>query len=558
MEPRNKIQIFARNQLAVARTEKLESQWLGDLMIMPYRGEVVSNEKLPLAKGGESSYIELARVKLPSKLGGKTMRQLVIELCNQNAIQFDLEDTAKAKFTSATTALPGQYASDDDVSSSMTTAEFVPTFVASSLMGHKVIAVSYSLHGDAGLRLDHFHLQEGTANCTDNVNNRHKSLRATEIPNQSDWDLQDEKRAQLLRNACVVMFIEYKQSTDSWSVTRKLSKIKMYLVNPMILNTNGLEIDERQAANFVSVMKRRAKELAADFLGQPVSYTLDEFHKEIRTHLARYNISAERTDIFEHSLLKLAGIDDTPTECHYGPEWDAKPFFVMHLGLSQEVVSIFVKKLQEKFGSDFCQFTPTLNERYDTSTQAVSFLHVEVMRQLPAIKKSIDEILADQRNLTGYQRYSDGKGTFYSELSAKLNLSSIKSTIDLDEAIRAVLSRKAPCGEELVLAQFAQGAGYVGAMMDVYFYFENSKAAAEEFVRKFNDVFSSVSSMPARLVRTNARVKSGSYNKDIDLCEIAIAGELLCSYVFLKEIENEMMMPVEDMPDLVEQIGGGR
>ena len=325
---------------------------------------------------------------------------------------------------------------------------------------------------------------------------------------------------------------------------RKMSKINLYLVGAMVVNTNDkvLEPDECQQA--LSIMRARAEELN-QFLLPYKAYFYSHLSSELNGHLKKYSVSTT-SDIFEHSILRLASIDEPPRVCRFEDSKKTPQFFFMDLGLSSSSIGALVENLQTRFGADICQHTPEFNRN---GLQAVRFSLEAISRNMPAIKESMDAILSDARSLSAYQHYSRKEEPQYNDVVRKLM--SITSKYGLSaqhtDCVEMILLHMFGCTEELKTARFREGDGYLGKMLDTHFCWDISEAASRALVDTINQQFPS----QARFIRSDARV---SDKGPIDLREIAIESRLLSSREFLALFEDTLNKLLEEQPLFIEKL----
>lgn len=616
--------IFATNQRAVATISKVGTSTIDtvvrNLQIKPnIHGESDSQPLQPLTQS-ESFEIDLNKITLPIQMGGGNLHDLIQRLCKQYHIEMDSnENMHRALFVPVVTALAGQHAKEDTDCDDVTKAEFVPVF-SSTWTEKRVLAISFSLNGETGLRIDLMKVK-GNMTCLGRESQASTALQAIEIPNQLAMQLQDEKPevfTQLQKNACLVAFVEFdlippRLTHETWrgtvlgaeptrgmtrggsgeetthgmskgvsaytvigqgshtqdhsqstteTGTRRLTKISVYVVGAMVVNTNEQELSFEQANTVGKMMQMRAQELGSQYQACKV-YTFSELNTDLNRYLQKNNVNTSYTDIFEHAMLHLASITENPRECHFNKSEKTPQYFFMDLGISQASVEKFVHNLKKRFGEDFCEFTPTFNQR---NTYAVRFSLSAVRQQMGFIQQAMDSILSDPRNLLAYQKYARREPTPFESLGTTLNKIAQEADISLykTDCAEIVLLKMFGCEEELHHARFRPGESYVGQMMDIDFFLDISEKAAKELVQKINQQFThsnnssssssnnnSTENAPARFVRSGARITDKG---NVNLCEIVIDASLLCSKEFQALFKETLNNLLENCPLLIEQL----
>ncbi|MEO7049841.1 MAG: hypothetical protein ABI091_31340, partial [Ferruginibacter sp.] len=320
---------------------------------------------------------------------------------------------------------------------------------------------------------------------------------------------------------------------------RKLRKIHVYLIGAIVVNTNEQALVPAQCENIANLMQARANELNNFYL----PYKTYKFHNltaEMESYTQKYNTTWTHTDIIEHAILRLGSIDENPTECHTNPSQRTPQYFFIDFGLSIASINKLVANLQAIFGNEFCQYTPEFNQR--NGTLAVRFSLELVSKNISFIKKNIDEILSEPRNLLAYQKYSRQESSAYNNVVNQL--SAITQGLGINtrtDCVEMVLLKMFSCEEELSTARFQPGKTYVAKMLDTHFFFDISENAAKQLVDKINQTFPN----QARFICANTRLADKGLTL---LSEISIDNTLLCSQAFLLMFKDTLNNFSENNP----------
>ena len=611
--------IFAANQRAIENIRRVNAlgnagKKVNNLQIQPnINGEADKQPAMPLAKG-ETFQIELTKLPVPDQCGGGNVRDLIKRLCGQFQIKTEGRNTRQAQFTPVVTALAGQYPDHDTTFKGVTKAEFVPVYHSNYSQKH-VLAISYSLNGETGLKTD-LMLVDGSMTCLGRKSQSTSAMQAIELPNQlaaSLHDQQPELFDQLQKSSCIVVFVEFdviqphhdweesgnirvagleslrgesqdgpvmrgtSKGISAFSVvgqgsyaydhshtvcetgTRKLSNIHVYGVGAMVVNTHEQELTDLQAANIETMMRMRAKELGRIYSAHK-TYTYNDLDNAIAAHIEKkYGISTTNTNIFENAMLKLTPIDENPYRCRFKPSLETPESFYMDLGISADAMLNFIAHLQQLFGHDFCCWTPSHN-------LPVCFSLSAVMSNIDAVKKSIDDILASPRNLIAYQQYNRKQPTPFAQPSCLLGkFQGFIKNIDPEfksDIFEVVLLNMFGCEEELHKARFKNGESYVGKMLDTHIYLDISEQATREMVARINSEFPNASidgGAPARFIQSNARIADKStvdlWGKGtVNLCELVIDSGFVMSDQFVSRFKDTLDRLIEEKPLLIEKL----
>lgn len=593
--------IFQINQDTVKNIINSDSvkTCIGSLRIQPNINGMADNQPAqPLVKGNTIN-VDLNKITLPSKLGGGTLKNTIIDLCYSNNILFDSHESInRASYTPVITAIAGQHDMNDADCKGVTKAEFVPVFDAGNST-KRVLAISYSSNGETGIRTDVLKVS-GSMTCLGRANKNSTSMQAIEIPNDIAMEVSNDNPElfkKLQENSCMVVFVEFNlqqdnyntyessyrgsgergvtrgysdegnskgisgysvigqgSSTQDMSITigesgiRKLSQIYIYNVGALVVNTNEKKLSSEQSKTIVDMMKLRVDELnnlSNNFKAQDYTSLLSEMNEFLR----QFGVNTKTSDIFEHAMLKLAEITEQPKLCKTCASQKTPEYFFMDFGLSVQSINQLQVKLREIFGRNFCEYTPQFNQG---GSQAMRFPIIEVMANMSAIQKCINEILSNPRNLFAYQQYSNGNSdaaargfNTYNSLLNKAGLSPLKS-----HCFEIVFTKMFGCDEELSAARFTKGKDYIGEVADFCFYLRISDTAAKNLVNEINKCFPGQYAK-ARFIRSDARVADKG---NIRFCEIIIDTSLLISEPFLNLFTKTLNNLIENEPLLIERL----
>lgn len=597
--------IFATNKEAITGIKKAPNVTtrIDRLKITNFIGGT-EQDKQPLVHG-ESFEIDLGRINF----GLETAQETVQKICRDNDISFD-KSSYSAQFTPVIVALPGSHAGDDHHFTGVTNAEFTPVFKSDD-QDRRVFAACAPLNSGTGKRLDHLKVFRRTEMPCINRHGHRQSLnsaiQAIEIPNSTVAEMSGEQpeRFKLLQEqAALVIYIEYDlippqpsrssggvpssardggfqsarheiveqsvggaEQVSPYSVieqggrvenrsisvsepgTRRLSSIKVYLVGAMVVNTNGQRFTQEQCNHVALLMQKRAQELNQLYLPYK-TYTFENLIAAVNNHIRHHSIDTYSTDIFEHAMLKSGAVDENPSTCSYKKSSSNSKYFDMELGISFEAAATLVRNLKQRFGSDICEH---LSERYPYSTpRVIQFSLAAISKIFPTIQQSLDEILSVPRNLLAYRNFSHKKSPIFEEVMAHFNnlMKTAGISIQRTDATEIVLLRMLGCKEELHHARFQAGSTFSGRMLDVNFFLDISETAARQIIDVINLRFQS-GTTPARFLSANSKL---SDQPQINFCEIAIDGKLLCSNEFLLAYKDTLTKLIEDEPLLIESL----
>jgi hypothetical protein len=326
---------------------------------------------------------------------------------------------------------------------------------------------------------------------------------------------------------------------------KKLKKIHVYLIGAIVVNTNEQTLVPAQCENIAKLMQARANELNNLYLPYK-TYKFHNLNAEMEDYVKKYNITCTHTDILEHAILRLGSIDENPTGCQTNPSQQTPQYFFIDFGLSIASINKLVSNLQAIFGNEFCEYTPQFNPR--NGLRAVRFSLELVSKNSSLIKKNIDEILAEQRNLLAYQKYSRQESSAYNNVVKQL--SAITQYLGINtksDCVEIVLLKMFSCEEELTTARFQPGITYVAKMLDTHFFFDISENAAKQLVDRINLTFPN----QARFICANTTLADKGATL---LSEISIDNTLLCSQAFLLRFKDTLNTLAEDNPLLIEKL----
>lgn len=604
--------IFDANQQAVGNILKVSANTVGNLQIKPNINGEADSQALQPVKFSDSFEIELSKLSLPNQCGVGTLRDAIQRLCQENNIQSD-EKIDTATYTSVVTALAGQHAESDADCASVTKAEFVPVFnsindeirvlvLCYSLNGETKLRVDHIKVRGSMTCLGR---KSGSTSALRAI--EIPNLLAAEMRED-----RPELFAQLQKNACLVAFVEYdliqpqpvyaasssmfatrggpvmrggdigmtrggfdesfsssatrgggSKGVSAYSVIgqgsqaqdhsssvyesgqRKLRKIHVYLIGAIVVNTNEQALVPSQCENIANLMQARANELNNFYLPFK-TYKFHNLTAEMESYVQKYSINCAYTDIIEHAILRLGSIDENPTECRTNPSQRNPQYFFIDFGLSIASINKLVANLQAIFGNEFCQYTPEFNRN---GLQAVRFSLELFSKNISFIKKSIDEILSEPRNLLAYQKYSRQESSAYNDVVDHFAWITQALGINLQntDCAEMILLKMFSCEEELNVARFQPGESYIAKILDTHFLFDISENAARKLVNRINQIFPN----QARFIRANTRLADKG---SALLSEISIDNTLLCSQAFLLMFKDTLNNLAENNPLLIEKL----
>lgn len=539
--------------------------------------------------------VDLNQISLPIQLGGQSLKDYIATQCNKYNIEYSSGKLNQATFTPVITALAGQHSENDIECKGVTKAEFVPVFTT-GFSEKRVLAISFSLNGETS-KIDLIKVQ-ASMTCIGRKNDSKSAYQATEIPNDIALEINKvspEFFKQLQQSSSLIIFVEFdfepryrysnsyfsggttrgggtrglesvskglsaysvigqgSQTSDNSSKvsedgTYTLSKISLFGIGAIVVNTNDKKLESEQAKNLVKMMQIRAEQLADIYkLYKPCTY--DSLVSDLNEYLKKHELNT-KTDIFEHSLLHIASIQEKPTECHFARSELTPQYFFLDLGLSRTSVLEFVNNLNKKFGTGFCEFTPQFNK---DNTYAVRVPLSALMKNMAVIQIHIDQILSDERSLLAYRKYARGEKNCFNDFISNLKeiTSSEGISIHKTDCFEMVLLKMFGCDEQLTRARFdTLDNDYIGRVLEVHAYFDISEKAAKNVVDQINKEFPSKREV-AHFIRSNARIEEKG---KVDLCEIVIDMSLLQSKEFLNRFKNKLNELAETEPFFIEQL----
>ena len=589
--------IFAANQEAIAGLKRAGAETLvGNLQVKPsIKGETDSQVEQALASG-DTYEIDTRKIAV----GSATLKDTLQRLCSEYQIAVPVDKIDAVSCTFVVTALAGQHAKEDADCLDTTFAEFVPVYRSEDRLKH-VLAVSYSLNGETGLRLDNILVQPRTAmTCLGrHSESPNKALRAIEIPALMAEEVGRDRPdlfVQLQKQACLVAFIEYDlqdrtpvyegftarggaggeepvmrgarggKGISAYSVigsgsatqdhsrtvtesgTRRLSKISVYLVGAIVINTAQQVLTKPECEKIHSLMKARAKELGDLYLPLKI-YTYDHLIADLERQLRLFGInSTADNDIFEHSLLRLASIDEDPSQCLFERSKRTPENCFVDLGISRDSAIRFVENLQTRFEGGLCQYTPEFNQ--PRRGQAIRFSLMLLSKYMPQILQSITEILSDSRNLEAYRRYCSHEKPLIHEVGSNFDQIGRRFGISISktDCAERVFLKMFGCEEKPLISPWQVGKGYVGRMMDVRFFLGISENTAIQIINTMHRLFPDLEPSSASIVSTDTRIS------DVTYCEIQLSGTFLCSGPFLSLFEKTLEALAEEEPLYIDSL----
>ena len=328
---------------------------------------------------------------------------------------------------------------------------------------------------------------------------------------------------------------------------KKLTKIHVYVVGAMVVNTNGKTLVPAQCNNIANLMQARANELTT-FYSPFKIYRLPNFLAEVNSYLQKYNVNTAHSDILEHAILRLGSIDEFPLKCFTNPCQRTPQYFFIECELPMATKVQWVNNLQTKFGKEFCDHTSEYRPGTFMSMQAIRFSLELISKNFASLKSAVDEILSDPRNVLAYQKYSRQETPGYDNVvRGLLAITHVFGINSKSDCVEVVLLNMFSCKEELHKARVKPGNTYVAAMLDTHFFFDISENAAKQLVANINQTFPN----QARFLCANTKLADKG---EVLLCQISITNELLGSQDFRSMFEATLYNLDENNPLLIEKL----
>ncbi len=603
--------IFDVNQQAVGTISKVSTNTVGNLQIKPNINGEADSQVLQPIKFSDSFEIELNKLPLPNQCGVGTLQDAIQRLCRENNIQTDGKIDTATFTSVVTALAGQHAEDDVEcvsvtkaefvpVFNSINDEKRVLA-LCYSLNGETKLRVDHIKVRGSMTCL-------GRQSCSSSALQAIEipNLLATDLKENNP-----ELFTQLQKNACLVAFVEYdliqpepiycansftmfatrggsvmrgddramarggledsflssniggdvfkgvsaysvigqgSQAQDhSFSIyecgERKLSNIHVFLVGAIVVNTNQQVLVPAQCENIASLMQERANELNNLYLPYK-TYKFRNFTEEMATHVQKFNINLTNTDIVEHSILRLGLIDENPTECHINPSQLTPQYFFIDFGLPVASIYKLVANLQRLFGNEFCQYTPQFNQNY---LQAIRFSLKLVSKNISSIKETIDQILAEPRNLRAYQKYSRQESSYNKVVNEFSKIIEDLGITTKTDCVEMVLLEMFSCEEKLSTARFQPGKTYVAKILDTHFFFDISEDAAKKLVDRINQTFPH----QAHFISANTRLAAKG---DKILSEISVENDLLLSQAFLFMFKETLNKLAENNPLLIEKL----
>lgn len=519
---------------------------------------------------GQMIKLDANHLRLPAELGGHSLLAEIKKQCTQHSITFDETKFTSVKLRPVVTPLIGKQESKDDLAK----AEYYPIYRTQT--EKCVLIICFSENGSTGVRVDYVKVSSGSSECANRKglgDRKNKTLQATEIPNRAAKELFDSNPGAfeyLQKDGAIIAIVELKDkqiysnpsydsyhnykggsdgyrggsmtrgggaasksadSVNTYSVTeqgshathdlrtvyvnpQEVESINVFAFSTVVVNPKNLSDPNQLAQNTKNAMTVRLSELQ-DVYNQLMSF--DSFKDTIDEELKRFNVRCNPSDILEHSLLKMFGVDCMPTECVTTSQRDGTETYVKVFiqGLASEHITKLNKNLPKQVeykAIDVLNYGNGMGVRYQCSIK-MPFSYV--LEQKAAICDQAKVILTDKRNLSAYLAYTSVCGN-NSDNRAKVPIlqqetvfSWFERMLPQEESIVSenVLPSRRKVSHllkdsglvEFVIARMfgyqhapfsillpTAGVGYVGAAADTHFKLQISYGEASSIVEKIN------------------------------------------------------------------------
>lgn len=136
---------------------------------------------------------------------------------------------------------------------------------------------------------------------------------------------------------------------------------------------------------------------------QETNYDFDDLVKAINVLTKSYDVTT-RSDIFEHTMLRLSGVS-FPFDGYYKFDQSQRTpeYFFMDLGLLDTKVIKFVRSLNVKYGQGTAEYMPSFNQGYSCAVRLK--LDIVIEKILPVdFKENLEKTLADEKMKQAYQK----------------------------------------------------------------------------------------------------------------------------------------------------------
>lgn len=129
-----------------------------------------------------------------------------------------------------------------------------------------------------------------------------------------------------------------------------------------------------------------------DQFGADSEHTYERLANELAKIVSPYNIDTNKCDIFEETLLKMAGVTEQPSSCGLGKSQKTPMFFFFDLGLSYSAGFKFIRGINQKYGFGTLERSPDFNQGNTFAIKA--YLTTFIEKVLPDFKNYLAENLS--------------------------------------------------------------------------------------------------------------------------------------------------------------------
>ena len=324
---------------------------------------------------------------------------------------------------------------------------------------------------------------------------------------------------------------------------RTLEKVYLTVVAPLVFNNGGVPALASQYVEITEKMRMRAEELSKlPVFTSAKAYKYTDLCRDLNAHAEHFGVTIT-TDIFEHTLLRLADITVPPGRCVFDESKRTPEYMFVDFGLDPSVVGPLVENLQTRFGADFCQYTPQFNK--EAGLQAVRFSLIKLSENMPTIRDAMTAILSDERSKTAYQRYTHKRLPLFHETVAALanRVRELGISGSRTNCIETVLLKMFGCNIEphrmgrSVDLIGAVGIGYVSQMLDSCVSFRITEPTAHQWIAAFNHKY------PGAAVLTLSNP---------EYCTIQVDNRVLLDPSFLTSFQEVLLALAEEKPFLID------
>ncbi len=264
---------------------------------------------------------------------GKSLNALIENLCQQQNINTQGVNLNNLEFIAAVIPLAGCHGIKDKACKGSTAAKYVPTFQNKKGRENHVIAFADTAGLEA--RLDHVKTY-GDFNCVNEKGegkNKNSALQAIEIPNAVAANLAENEAdvfLEMQKQATVMVFIQYDVQEKAYSASKsynikndyrgqdlggmvevkgggispyaaivqggathnsrkgtivegekRLTRVSVYVLAPMVMNSNGLIISDELCQDIVKIMQVRANQISDFYLDTVPEHGLSEMVSDL-------------------------------------------------------------------------------------------------------------------------------------------------------------------------------------------------------------------------------------------------------------------------------------